>query len=202
MTDHKRDATFHPGQAPVSWPDHLAAHGALPEVPPPDDEIPWVSPGRPPWDSQVEQDLAVQHGWPTPGEKRRGLPPWAWVSMVLGVVLLVCGSSVALSLLDESGPVPAVRTGTAAVTTSGTCEKKIIGEYGLVATVTAVNATDKAQTGTVWVRWPVTGEAAQEFPKRVTLAPGASVEHVVNQEVPAERWYRTGACSFGWTPVG
>lgn len=29
-------------------------------------ERPWVSPGRPPWDSQVHQDLAVQHGWPTP----------------------------------------------------------------------------------------------------------------------------------------
>lgn len=187
-TNDKRDATYHLGQAPVSWPEALAAHGSLPEVPPPDDQIPWESPGRPPW-----------AGEPPP---RRGLPAWAWVSIVLGGLLLVCGSGALVALLDESGPVPAVRTPASAVTTSGTCEKRIVGEYGLVATVTAVNATDKAQTGTVWVRWPITGETAQEFPRLVTLAPGASVEHVVNQDIPAERWFRTGACSFGWTPQG
>lgn len=201
-TNDKRDATFHPGQAPVSWPEALAAHGSLPEVPPPDDEIPWASPGRPPWASQVHQDLAVQHGWPTPGEKRRGLPAWAWVSMILGVVALCVTGGVVTALVDESGPVPVVRTPASAVTTSGTCEKRIVGEYGLVATVTAVNGTDKDQAGSVWVQWPITGESAQRFVKPVTLAPGASVEHVVSQDIPAERWFRTGACSFGWAPQG
>lgn len=188
MTDHKRDATFHPGQASVSWPDTLAAHGYRAEaVPPPDDEIPWESPGRPPW---------------VKPEKSRGLPAWAWVSIVLGSLALCLGGSVALSLLDESGPVPAVRTSTAAVTTSGTCEKKIIGEYGLVATVTAVNATDKPQAGSIWIEWKITGETAQRFVKPTTLAPGEAMEFPVNHEVPAERWYRTGACSFGWAPQG
>lgn len=202
VSNDKRDATFHPGQAPVSWPDHLAAWG---EPPPPDpdpavDRDAWVSPGRPPWDSQAHQDLAVQHGWPTPGEKRRGLPAWAWVSIVLGGLFILCSGAVALGMVDESGPVPAVRTPalTGQVTTTGTCEKRIVGEYGLVATVTATNTGKADVTGTVWVRWPVTGEAAQEFTKRVTLKPGQAVEFPVNQDIPAERWFRTGACSFGW----
>lgn len=204
MSDNKRDATFHPGQAPVSWPDHLAAWG---EPPPPDpdpavDRDAWVSPGEPPWASQVHQDLAVQHGWPTPGEKRRGLPAWAWVSIVLGGLFILCSGAVALGLTGESGPVPAVTIPAGPdVTTTGTCEKKVIGEYGLVATVTATNTTDKPQTGSVWVQWPVTGEAALKFSKPVTLEPGQAVEFPVNQAVPAERWFRVGACSYGWAPA-
>lgn len=202
MSNDKLKATrYEPGTASVSWPDALAAHGAEPVQPPPDDEIPWVSPGRPPWDSQVHQDLAVQHGWPTPGEKRKGMPAWAWVSIVLGGLFILCSGAVVLGLTDKSGPVPAITTISTSVTTTGTCEKKIIGEYGLVATVTATNATTKPQTGQVWVQWPVTGEAALKFSKTVTLAPGEAVEFPVNQAIPAERWYRVGACSYGWAPA-
>jgi hypothetical protein len=209
VSDDKREATFHPGQAPVyghTPMDWLANYGR-PVPPDPDpavDREHYQSPGPPPWDSRVHQDLAVQHGWPTPGEKRRGLPAWAWVSIVLGGLFILCSGAVALGLVGESGPVPAVHTPaepgarTGAVTTTGTCEKRVIGQYGLVATVTATNTGKADVTGTVWVRWPVTGEAAQEFTKRVTLKPGQAVEFPVNQDIPAERWFRTGACSFGW----
>lgn len=204
MSDDKMDATFHPGRAPVSWPEQVAAWG---EPPPPDpdpavDRTHYRSPGPPPWDSRVHQDLAVQHGWPTPGEKRRGLPAWAWVSIVLGGIFLLCSGAVALGLTSQSGPVPGVTIPAGpAVTTTGMCEKKVIGDYGLVATVTATNTTDTAQTGAVWVQWPVTGEAALKFTKTVTLKPGEAVEFPVNQAVPAERWFRVGACSYGWAPA-
>lgn len=193
----KDEATFHPGRAPVSW-DQVAAWG---EPPPPDpdpavDRMHYRSPGVPPWGS-LHQDIGHE-------PRRRGLPAWAWVSIVLGGLFLICGSSAAVALWDESGPTPAVSTvpSTSPVAVTGTCEKRIVGEYGLVATVRATNSTDKPQTGAVWVRWPVTGEAAQEFPKLVTLAPGESVEHVVNEDVKAERWFRMGACSYGWTATG
>jgi hypothetical protein len=184
MSNDKLNATFHPGSAPVTWSDHLgtmAAHGEPPPNPATDREH-YASPGRAPWAG------------------RRGLPAWAWVSIVLGTVLLVCGSSALVALLDETGPAPAVSLAPSplGVNLTGTCEKKLVGEYGLVATVTATNGTNTEQTGTIWVRWPITGEAAQEFTKRVTLAPGEAVEFPVNQEVKAERWYRAGACSYGW----
>jgi hypothetical protein len=203
MSNDKMGAT---GYTPASDPwAALAAHG---EPPPPDpdpavDRNAWASPGEPPWANQVHQDLAVQHGWPTPGEKRRGLPAWAVVSMVLGVVALLITGGVVAGLTGSSGPVrtvPVPAPHPAAVNTSGTCEKRIVGQYGLVATVRATNASGAAQTGVLWVRWPITGEAAQEFTKRATLAPGESVELPVNQEIKAERWFRTGACSYGWTP--
>jgi len=189
MSNDKLNAT---GYGPPSDPwAALAAHGAVvpPDDPPPVDSAEaYASPGRPPW--------AVQE------PARRGLPAWAWVSMVLGgLALLVAGGMVA-GLTGSSGPVPVVPavSAPAAVNTSGTCEKRIVGEYGLVATVRATNASRTAQTGVLWVRWPITGEAAQEFTKRATLAPGQTVELPVNQEVKAERWFRTGACSYGWTP--
>jgi hypothetical protein len=198
-TNDKRDATFHPGQAPVYGHtplDWMAGHGAVvpPEPDPAVDREHYASPGEPP------------PSWPRYDRPtgRRGLPAWAWVSIVLGGLFLICGSSAAVALWDESGPTPAVSTvpPTSPVSVTGTCEKRIVGEYGLVATVRATNATDKPQTGAVWVRWPITGEAAQEFPKLVTLAPGESVEHVVNEDVKAERWLRMGACSYGWTKTG
>jgi hypothetical protein len=177
MSNDKMDAT---GYTPASDPwAALADHGE-PQPDPAVDRLAYRKPGRP------------------PGEKHR-LPAWAWVSIVLGTVFLICGSSALVALLDETGPVPAVSTSPAAVGVTGTCEKKLVGDYGLVATVRATNATDRPQTGVVWVRWPVTGEAAQEFTKRVTLAPGEGVDFPVSQEVPAERWYRAGACTFGWT---
>lgn len=178
MSNDKYAATF--GPLPQRTPmEAMAAHGE----PPPDpraDLMHYASPGRPPW-------------------VKPRFPSWAWVSTILGVVGLCVSGGVLSAMLTETGPVPAVSDAPAAVVTTGTCEKRLVGEYGLVATVRATNSTEKDQTGVLWVRWPVTGEAAQEFAKRVTLAPGASTELPVNQAVPAERWYRTGACSFGWS---
>jgi hypothetical protein len=197
MSNDKLNAT---GYTPASDPwEALAAHG---EPPPPDpdpavDRLAYRSPGVPPWGS-LYQDIGHE-----PPKERRGLPAWAWVSMVLGVVALLCTGAVTLGLTSESGPVPVVPPAPAPhpaeVTTSGTCEKKIVGQYGLVASVTATNVSGKTQTGFVWARWPVTGEAAQEFTKPATLQPGQRAELTVNQEVTAERWFRVGACSFGWT---
>jgi hypothetical protein len=184
MSNDKRDATFHRGTARIG-PDPLDTVNLWGMAPPDPatDRTAYRRPGRPPW-----------------ADKRR-LPAWAWVSLVLGGLLIVCGSSAAVALFDQNGPVPAISTSPAlaAVSVTGTCEKKLVGEYGLVATVRATNSTERPQTGVVWVRWPLTGEAAQEFTKRVTLAPGEGVDFPVNQEVPAERWYRAGACTFGWT---
>jgi hypothetical protein len=182
MSNDKARATFHPG-LPQRIPfEAMAAHGAPPQDPSVDRMF-YAHPGTPPW------------------EKRRGLPAWAWVSIVLGTLFLVCGSSVLVSIFTESGPAPVVTSPSASapVAVTGTCDKRLVGEYGLVATVEATNVTSTTRTGTVWVRWPVTGEAAQEFRKSITLAPGASAEYVVNQRIAAEQWFRTGACSFGWT---
>ena len=185
--DEKRDATFHPGRAPVAGPlDALAGHGAPPDRPPVD-RMTYQSPGPPPWDN---------------GRQRSSI--WAVVVACLGSVLVMLACAGGFALLQEDGPVPAKSSAPppAAVTTSGTCEKKVIGEYGLVATVRATNTTEKVQSGILWVRWPVTGEAAQEFTKRATLAPGESVELTVNESVAAERWFRIGECSHGWTRSG
>jgi hypothetical protein len=193
--DDKREATFHPGVAPVyghTPMDWLANYGR-PVPPDPDpavDREHYAAPGPPPWAGQTEP------------RQRRGLPAWAWVSIVLGGLFIVCSGAVALGLTSESGPVPAVTIPAGPdVTTTGTCEKKVVGEYGLVATVTATNTTDRPQVGSVWVQWPVTGEAALKFTKPVTIEPGRSVEFPVNQAVPAERWFRVGACSYGWAPA-
>lgn len=191
--DIKHEHPYNPNQPlPQRDPMRAMADWGMPPNPP-------VSPGRPYEPSRVEQELAVQHGW---SGKRRGLPAWAWVSIVLGSILLCGGSLVSLALVGESGPVPgrSADPAPAAVTTSGTCEKKIVGEYGLVATIIATNSTNEDQTGVLWVRWPITGEAAQEFTKRATIKPGQAVELVVNQKVVAERWFRIGECSYGWTP--
>jgi hypothetical protein len=202
MSNDKMRAT---GYEPVDPWAVLAAHGEAvpPEPDPAVDRTYYRSPGEPPWANQVHQDLAVQHGWPTPGEKRRGLPAWAWVSIVLGSLFLICGSSAAVALWDESGPAPAVSTVPAAspVAVTGTCQKRIVGEYGLVATVRATNSSRTAQTGMVWVQWSITGETPQRFTKPVTIEPGAAVDFPVNHDVPAERWFRTGTCTYGWETV-
>lgn len=93
--------------------DHLARWG----MPPPPDQVPHVtdlaayrSPGRPPWDSQVHQDLAVQHGWPTPGDRSaraRRVSMVAWVAVAVTVVLAVCGGlSLIFGPVDSNVPEP------------------------------------------------------------------------------------------------
>jgi hypothetical protein len=166
----------------------LADWGRTGEIPPPDDRVPEYSPGPAPWASPVA---------------RSPLPAWAWVCLTVGALSLIVAGSVAITFNGRSGPVPAVPiiASVPGVSTTGTCEKRIIGSYGLIATVTATNGTDQVQTGTVWVRWPITGEVAKTFSKRVTLAPGEATEFPVNQEIPAADWYQTGACSYGWDPA-
>lgn len=193
--DETRKTEFEPGRAPVGGPlDALAEHGAPPRREPVD-RMTYESPGPPPWAAPAPGPLNI-------GRKRS--TGFAVVATVLGSVLVLLACLGVFALGQEAGPVPAKSSAPppAAVTTSGTCEKKVIGEYGLVATVSATNTTEKVQSGILWVRWPVTGEAAQEFTKRAVLAPGESVELTVNQEVPAERWFRIGECSHGWTRSG
>lgn len=193
MSNDKRDATFHPGRAPV-WADQVAAHGAPPDRPPVD-RMTYESPGPPPWAAPAPPPLNI-------GRKRS--TGFAVAVAVVGSVLVLLACLGIFALGQEAGPVPAKSEAPppAAVTTSGTCEKKVIGEYGLVATVSATNTTERVQSGILWVRWPVTGEAAQEFIKRATLAPGQTVELTVNENVAAERWFRIGTCSHGWTQSG
>lgn len=91
MTDHKSEATYHGDDLPRRTPmETFAQHGAPP---------PPVVPGRPPWDSQVHQDLAVQHGWPTPGQPKRRIWPWVLVALAL---VLACGVG-GIALLGAGG---------------------------------------------------------------------------------------------------
>lgn len=186
--------THGPNPLPKRTPmEELAAWGEPPPTDPVPDRMHYESPGPAPWATQAEKDLAVQHGWPRPGEKAR-LSTLGWVALILAAGSLLLGSIAIISLTD-GGTTPMVAQH---VTTTGTCEKRIVGAYGLVATVTATNGTGTDQSGQIWVQWPVTGETAQRFVKPTTLAPGEAVEFPVNQDIPADRWLRTGVCTFGW----
>jgi hypothetical protein len=98
MSDHKAEATYHGGELPQRSPlESFAQHGAPPEPPvqheDPDGGRPWVSPGRPPWDSRVHQELAVQHGWPSRTVDARPnstVAVWALVTGVVGVLAGWC----------------------------------------------------------------------------------------------------------------
>lgn len=179
MDDRKAEAAYHP--LPRRTPmEALASHGQLPPDPSVD-RMAYASPGPAPW-------------------AETGVPRALWIVLAVAAASLLVGSLAILALTDDSGRNPVERAPAAMVTTTGKCEKRIIGEYGLVATVIATNGTGKEQRGQVWVQWPVTGETAQRFVKPVTLAPGQTTDFPVNQDIPAERWYRTGICTFGWDP--
>jgi hypothetical protein len=199
--DPNKETQYETGRAPVGGPrpplDTLAAHGAPPPAAPPMDRMTYVSPGSPPWAAPAPPAL-------NEGRKRTtgfALIVAVGASVLAVLAILACLGAVALGQKTEPVPSVTLPPPPAAVNTSGTCGKKIVGEYGLVATVRATSTTVKAQTGTLWVRWAITGEAAQEFTKRATLEPGDSVELTVNEAVAAERWFRIGECSYGWTPA-
>lgn len=98
MSDNKAEATYHGEELPRRTPlESLGDWGqsqtspAPPVVP----GRPMVSPGPAPWDSQVHQDLAVQHGWATPGRVYSGrasstLAVWALVTGCVGVLAGWC----------------------------------------------------------------------------------------------------------------
>lgn len=50
----------------------------------------------PGWPSQVEADLAVQHGWTSPGGHRRKSRAWLWVLAAVTGMLALCFGAVAL----------------------------------------------------------------------------------------------------------
>jgi hypothetical protein len=184
---NKTEATYHPnGNYTVTdWPESVAAWGRTSEIPPHNDVMEsYQSPGTAPWAA------------PTP---TKGLPPWAWVSIILGAIFLMCSAGVVSGIFEKSAPAPSRTVSIlSTVTTTGTCQKNIIGRYSLVATVTATNLTNEAKTGQVWVNWPVTGAAPSRFAKTVTLQPGTAVEFPVNQPVSADDWFRTGECTYGF----
>ena len=185
---------FRPGRAmvppPTPW-DTLTTWGKTGEIPPPPEGRPWIAPG------------------PPPGTRRRGMPGWAIALVTVGAVLVLgCGGLTvlgAVSTLASSGappatsPAPAGPSAIEAVETSGECQRTIVGEYGVVATVKARNTTEEPVTGRLWVRWPITGAEPLEMTKELTVAPGSTEEFHVDEKVEAARWLRLGDCVFGWT---
>lgn len=168
-------------------------------------------------------DLAVQHGWsqqsaapagrpwvnpgPLPGATRR-VPGWAVTLAVLGVLFIIlCGVGTVLNL-DAGEPAPVGGTPASptapdaperAVVASGTCDKKIIGEYGLIASITVENQTRAPAVGRIWARWKVTGSNPVVKSKNVTLSPGKSATLHVDDLIDGERWFRIEGCDYGWT---
>lgn len=88
------------------------------------------------------------------------------------------------------------------VEVSGQCEKRIVGSYGLLATITVDNVTEQEVSGTVWVSWDVLGDDPQEFSGAVTAAPGEAVEFHVDEEISSEHWLRVEDCQYGFIPDG
>lgn len=147
---------------------------------------PWVSPG------------------PPPGTVRR-TPRWAVAFIAVGVVLAVsCWGKTVIDLAAGGhapvGGIPVSPTAPErAVVVFGTCENKIIGEYGLLASVTAENQATVPAVGRIWARWTLTGSEPVVKSKDVTLTPGQRVTMHVDDPIDAEHWFRIKSCDYGWT---
>lgn len=173
----KFEATFHPGGAPL--PRRVPMESLVAWEQPPDDRVP---------DGWIESQLHDE-----PDTARPRIPNWLLLVLVIAIVLVLVG---AVNRIVTDADVP-VRP---PVTTTGVCEKDLVGQYRLVATVTARNDTTGPQSGTVWVRWPIVGEPTVELTRAFILTPGQSVEFPVSEQVTASRWFNAGTCSFGWLP--
>lgn len=148
MTDEKRDATFHPGQAPLpqrnAW-DSFAQHGAPPVSPGrTDDRMAYASPGVPPWGS-LSQDIGHE---PKRRGRWRAWNPIVWV--LIGVAALVfCGVG-ALALAGAGGK--AVVDSVNEQATARAADIKITkctgpDEFGMVTVkYTIHNGSDEAQS--------------------------------------------------------
>lgn len=201
---------YETGRAPVSPPGHSFPDAALKvegaDSPPP----PMLGAG---W---VWQDAG-----PPPGAKS-GIPTWAVVVIVVGAVLvaLCCGITTVGAVLgnddpEQTGPTVAAEDETEPETeapamppvsqpeveVTGECKKKIIGNYGLLASITVDNPTDQEVSGTVWVSWDVLGDDPYVFSEEVSVAPGESISFHVDEEIDSERWFRVEGCQYGFTPV-
>lgn len=202
---------YETGQAPVNpGPPFLGAAmkaEGFSSDPPPGAGRPWQAAGPPP-------------------AGRRGMPTWAIVVIVVGAVLvaLCCGTMVVGAALGDDDPEqtsPTVaaepetetepetepETETPAmppvsqpeVEVTGKCEKKIIGNYGLLASVTVDNPTDQEVSGTVWVSWDVLGDDPYVFSEEVSVAPGESISFHVDEEIDSGRWFQVERdCQYGF----
>lgn len=194
---------YETGQVPVSppGPPFLGAAMKAEAVDAPPPGRPWQDAGPPP-------------------AGRRGIPTWAIVLIAVGgaLILACCGITTVAAVLgdDDDEPrrppatVAAQPTETAVqapefrpaqVEVSGQCRKRIIGSYGLMASITVDNPTDQEVTGTAWVRWRVLGDDPEVFSQEMTVGPDAAMEFHVDEEIDSERWFRVEECDYGWTPA-
>ena len=141
--------------------------------------------------------------YPRPMRAPRRLSRMALWATLFSVGVVFVGMCLILTVASlftqDTGPGPDPQPPAAQVEVSGTCQKRIIGSYGMVASVTALNATNAEATGTIWVRWPITGAEPISFTKKVTLPPGATVDFYVDEPINGEKWLRLGECDYGWT---
>ena len=201
---------FETGRAPVETtpPGHPFPGAALkdegvdsPPPPPPGSGRPWQPAGPPP-------------------AERRGMPTWAIVLIVVGAVLvaLCCGITTVGAVLgnddpEQTGPTVAAEDETEPETeapamppvsqpeveVTGECKKKIIGNYGLLASITVDNPTDQEVSGTVWVSWDVLGDDPHVFSEEITVAPGESISFHVDEEIDSGRWFQVERdCQYGF----
>lgn len=188
MSNDKVAATGYEDVRPHQGWESFAAWGRTDEIPPPDDVLEGYAPAGPP-------------PWVEPPVKK--LPTWVWVLAMVAGTLFVVFLLAAAWFAPAPPPVPIRPIPTVPINRPvqvlGECKKQIIGHYGLIASVTATNPSDKPATGTVWVRWPVTGDEDRVFVKTFTIPAHGSADFHVNQPVDADLWYRTGQCTYTWT---
>ncbi len=159
------------------WYDGVSAWGA-----PPPDDLPPPAPVQP----QTR-----------PSRRALGLAIAAAAAVLLGLALAGTGAG---RMPETTSPVAPGVSLFSKVTVNGVCTKNILGEYSLTATVTGENSTGTAQRGTLWVAWPVTGEATKRYGQTFTIAPGEVAEFPVNKPISAQTWLAAGTCTYGWDP--
>lgn len=164
---------------------------------------------------------AWQDAGPPPGTKS-GIPTWAIILISVGgaLILACCGITGVAAVIGDDDPEQTSPTVAAEdetepeteapamppvsqpeVEVTGECKKKIIGNYGLLASITVDNPTDQEVTGTAWVRWRVLGDDPEVFSQEMTVVPDSATEFHVDEEIDSERWFRVEECDYGWTPA-